>query len=241
MQGSDFLIPAIMAAAFGQGFFGSLHCVGMCGPFVHIVNSRNANRYLINLVYNLGRTVSYATGGFILGYVGLGLNGYVFQELAATLGGLFVIFFALGYIFPGKLSAILKTRIPAPLLNRFNNLVKEDRNPYALAMAFGMISGLLPCGLLYPVYALSLTTGDPASAALTMVIFSLGTYPALLATGLFSNFIYKRLSQYRYKFALGVFMLILGIFTITYRTATYDPENPECETDTEVLPSTTSQ
>ncbi|MCB1147433.1 MAG: sulfite exporter TauE/SafE family protein, partial [Leptospiraceae bacterium] len=59
---SSYLLTLSFAALL-QGFFGSLHCVGMCGPFAILVNRINPRLISANLMYNSARLVSYAVFG----------------------------------------------------------------------------------------------------------------------------------------------------------------------------------
>jgi sulfite exporter TauE/SafE len=49
--------------------------------------------------------------------------------------------------------------------------------------AFGLVLGLLPCGLSWTAFVGAAATGDPASGALFALAFGLGTAPALLLVG----------------------------------------------------------
>ncbi|HMZ24148.1 MAG TPA: sulfite exporter TauE/SafE family protein, partial [Saprospiraceae bacterium] len=49
---------------------------------------------------------------------------------------------------------------------------------------FGMVNGLLPCGLIYLAVAAAITTGNIGGSALVMASFGLGTMP------LFSLFLF---------------------------------------------------
>ena len=63
-------------AAFGIGFLGSLHCLGMCGPIALVVpsiGSGTGGRLSGGLVYNLGRIITYSMLGLLAGLAGKGL------------------------------------------------------------------------------------------------------------------------------------------------------------------------
>ena len=59
--------------AFFTGLFGSIHCIGMCGPLAFAVPSIHQQRWLIifdKLIYNLGRTLTYTLLGVLIGLAG---------------------------------------------------------------------------------------------------------------------------------------------------------------------------
>jgi hypothetical protein len=59
--------------AFFTGLFGSIHCVGMCGPLAFAIPSFREQAWLIlfdKLLYNIGRTLTYTVLGLFIGLVG---------------------------------------------------------------------------------------------------------------------------------------------------------------------------
>ncbi len=219
----QWILPGLAGVAFLQGLAGSLHCAGMCGPFVHSLNSRGSS-LIINIVYNFGRSLSYVGIGLILGLAGSGVNAFFASPVAAVLGGLLIAYFGLTYLFPGRLGARWFMHLPAGFARFFGRLLGRagDGEPSATAnivpsFLFGLVSGLLPCGLLYPAYALALSSGGILSSAGIMFAFSLGTYPALLAVGLSSGMIWRRMQTPALRVVMGTVMILLGVFMIYHR------------------------
>ena len=61
--------------AFLLGFLGSFHCVGMCGPIALAVGGKGSNKFLFNkIIYNLGRSLTYAMLGLVIGSLGFSLS-----------------------------------------------------------------------------------------------------------------------------------------------------------------------
>ena len=61
------------AIAFFIGLFGSVHCIGMCGPLAFAVPSFQSKWWLIvadKIIYNIGRIITYSFLGFIIGLIG---------------------------------------------------------------------------------------------------------------------------------------------------------------------------
>ena len=72
-----------------------------------------------------------------------------------------------------------------PSLNRAPPIVTRllRRLSGLAGLPLGLALGLLPCGLLYAALLAASATGGPAQGAIAMLIFGLGTMPALMAVG----------------------------------------------------------
>lgn len=295
---------AAVSVAFMQGFVGSLHCIGMCGPFVHLLNGRSAkpassedkdealqtadssrapeegsrtdgtssqeeaspshgspgsgdsgtgsarfsisrasansgsvavqekprridpityrpknpgNRWNINLVYNLMRSLSYMSVGFLLGMAGKTINLYVVNSIAAVLGAVLLLYFGLSFLFPTSIPGFHGIRMPGWFNRSIGQLLRGRTNPVENAALMGMVSGLLPCGLLYPAYGLALSTGEPLAGAFIMFVFSLGTYPALMFLGLASSKLWDFLRAKWPGRILGLAMILYAVFIVFKR------------------------
>jgi sulfite exporter TauE/SafE len=173
----------------GAGMLGSAHCLGMCGPFALAVGAA-APTWRANLrrqtCYSAGRIFTYAVLGAVVAGVGLrlarALPGWtnVPAVLAITAGVLLAI--------QGLLAAgVIRRRGVAgtaacPGAAAFKALL-GGRSLLDVFLA-GLFTGLLPCGLLYGMLALAASTGDVPRGLAMMVVFGLGTVPAMAAAGL---------------------------------------------------------
>jgi len=209
-----------MASAFVYGFTSSLHCVAMCGPFVATMNVHSSSKWRINLVYNAGRFVSYSLLGFLLGYVSLGIKftGDIMQVqmLAAYISAAFVIFLGISMIFAGRTnSGFFNTyvkKIFSPVLHK----ISKNGTGVLFVFLFGLFTGLLPCGVLYPAFAIAFASGSPWTGAMLMSVFFLGTFPGLFIFGI--GF-YKLKSRITPQIILwvGLIFILIGLFTIYAR------------------------
>ena len=86
---------------------------------------------------------------------------------------------------------------------------------------FGVLNGLLPCGIVYWAIAASLMTFNPLEGAAYMFIFGLGTLPLMLATVLASRGLQRSAIRRFYRF-IPVYQFLLGVFLI-YRAYMVDP------------------
>src|ERR1700712_5761111 len=80
--------------AFFIGLFGSVHCIGMCGPLAFAVPTINNKWWLIvadKVIYNLGRIITYSFLGLLIGLIGkqLWLSGL--QQGVSLASGLLII------------------------------------------------------------------------------------------------------------------------------------------------------
>ncbi len=158
-------LPLWIAAA-ASGLLGAPHCVGMCGGLVLAVPGGRAGR----VGWHAGRLGTYATLGGAAGFTGGALPGpgWVVTLLA---GGLLVVFAA-------RLAGFGPAVSPPRWLGRAAGQVR--RLGPAAPVAFGALSGLLPCGLVYAALALPVASGSPLTGVGLMLAFGVGTLPGLV-------------------------------------------------------------
>ena len=197
--------------AFLTGFLGSLHCIGMCGPLALAVPLPAEKRMRGLLLYNAGRTLSYASLGIVFGALGLAvrLSGYQ-RLLSVVIGAAFLLAALLPFVSRKAERKIYGLPFVKELKSRIVQQFKKKT--YFSAFAVGMLNGLLPCGLVYFAIAGSVATGHFLSGSLYMIVFSLGTIPAMLSVG----FIHK-LVQNRFKFKLSTVLSLVFALILIYR------------------------
>lgn len=179
-----------LAAAFLFGLLGSAHCLGMCGPLVglyagqlHHGGGPSAGRQ--HLLFNLGRMLAYANCGVLFGAAGsvMRLRPWT-AGLAGVAGGLFVI--AAGTRLYGSRGITARldrflTRPAGALMGVWRGYVTLARSPGIVLL--GAAHGLLPCPLLYLMFASAVALGDPVRGGLLLLSFSLGTAPMMWGMG----------------------------------------------------------
>jgi len=215
---SEFL--PVLAAALLTGVLGSAHCVGMCGGISGLF-AVNANVASLStqvpkaVMYNLGRILSYAVLGAIVALLGKTTVAIV-PKIAAPVrlaSGILIILVGLQLAFGWRILAPLESA-GSKLWNRVapaaKGLVPVETMTQALGLGF--IWGWLPCGLVYSVLLLAATTTEPASGALVMIAFGLGTMPAMLATGMSASKLARFMSGKR--LGAGLLIIALGLATI---------------------------
>lgn len=218
---------SLFFTAFLNGFLGSVHCFGMCGPIAWLIQSKSDSNFLNNFLYNFGRTISYSLIGGILGFFGWGLNQFFLADFAFWIGIILLLVVSLSYFFPQMFHSSLFSS-HSKYSSFFMKKISTIKNTNFLSISFGILSGLLPCGLLYPAYSLALLSGSFVLGSLTMFSFSLGTYPIMFGLNFFSQQFRDLFSQSKYKYLLGTILLLFAIYSIYYRFSSL--ENESCHT-----------
>jgi uncharacterized protein len=193
------------------GLVSSLHCVGMCGPLAMMVpgakpvdGKHNLRSLGLPLLYNLG---------LFFGLLGRGFAWFGWQQrISVTLG----IIILISVLVPG----LVKHTHPV------NQAVQQIMNRVRTGMsrllfqgkpgsvyAFGLLNGLLPCGMVYMALAGAIATGEALKGAGFMFIFGLGTLPAMWSVSIFSSLIRQELRIKARKIYPAV-MAVIGILLI---------------------------
>ena len=174
-------------AGLAFGFFGSVHCVGMCGPLALSLPGADQlpGRFLVDRgLYNLGRALTYTLLGGLVGVVGRVVSIAGFQQGLSVTIGILMILTALVPWVSRQVSRL--EQAPSAILGRvMTPLSQLYRSGGAGAMLLiGLLNGLLPCGFVYAALATALTAGTVPRSMAFMAAFGLGTGPALLAVSL---------------------------------------------------------
>ena len=203
------------------------HCVGMCGPFVLSQTARLLDDtplpQLSNLTrlcgaallpYHLGRMTTYA----LLGVVSASLSAQLrtqdwFTSFSAVMLCLAGVFFLLS-AFPSLqfVSLPLRSFFPSLSVKVSDGLLKPIQSLFAHPRGIhgyflGLALGLLPCGLVYAALFSVAARGEPLTAALGMVMFALGTMPALVVVGAGGQFAFQKFRK-ALRFAFPVLMIM---------------------------------
>lgn len=176
---------------FLSGVLGSAHCVGMCGGFALSIGS-GAPSAAANLrrqaVYSAGRVSTYAFLGALAGYGGWRVttgqvNHWVnAQALLAIFAGVLLV--AQGLIAAGWWPKRRRAASAVTACLASSALATFLKSPgLSNVLIAGVLTGFLPCGLVYAFLALATSSGHVGLGLLTMVSFGLGTVPVMVLTG----------------------------------------------------------
>ncbi len=216
--------------SFVIGFFTSMHCIGMCGGLVACYAVQRGSGQVLaglgsHLSYNAGRLLSYTFLGGMAGFAGnflgsMHLIGPWFSLIAGVLmvaAGLLMLGIVPSWNLqePGSASWLrrLQFRSIADLL--------RDRSREG-ALYVGLLTPLLPCGMLYAMVLKAAETGNAPTGALTMLAFGAGTVPAMFLTGIATTYLSIRLRLYATRIAalvvlgMGVLLIVRGAGKIPF-------------------------
>ncbi len=219
----------LLATVFVASLVGSLHCVGMCGPFVAFYSgsdgSAGTRRLLSHAAYSGGRLATYAVFGLAAGTVGAALDvaGSLagFQRVAAVLAGAAMVLWGVLALLQIRGVRIFNHgsgngRV-ARLFRRGFSMV-SDKPPVVRASVVGVLSGFLPCGWLWAFVVTAAGTGSALAGAAVMTAFWAGTVPALLAVGFGTQLASAPLRRH-VPAVTAVLLVALGLFAILGRPA----------------------
>lgn len=203
--------------AFTLGLFGSLHCIGMCGPLAIGMLSRKNEKgfrsFLSSATYNLGRTISYIIIGIAFGLLGSVVSLVGFQKVISISLGFIMILFFLFSINPDQLIS------KQPFLHKLYSRVAHSLSVLVqsshsiLPINLGIINGFLPCGLVYLAVAGALSLSNLWGSMGFMLFFGLGTFPAMLGITLGYRMIGQSFRPW-FRKLYPIITLLMGIYLI---------------------------
>lgn len=213
-------LAPLMTSALILGLLGSGHCLGMCGGLMGALTmaipaGHRSRRLRLLMAYNLGRILSYACAGLLLGLAGWAVANSPAATALRLIAALLLI--AMGLYLAGWWSGLTRIeklgrglwRHIQPIAGR---LLPVSSLPKALLL--GALWGWLPCGLVYSTLLWSASQGNAGDSALLMLAFGLGTCPVLLATGLFAERLKRLLHQRGVRVAGGVLVIAFGLWSL---------------------------
>jgi sulfite exporter TauE/SafE len=216
------MIDATQAStAFILGLSGAGHCLGMCGGIAAALNLGGVRAPTITLAYNTGRITSYTLLGALLGLAAASINISAWTIGLRYLAGLLLIGMGLYIANWWRGMALLEragSRLWQPVQRLSSKWLPLRRWPQAFAL--GLCWGLMPCGLIYSSLAWAATAQNAATSALMMLLFGLGTLPAMLATNFGAQGLQGFLRRRGLKQVIAVLLITSGAWTL-YITAAH--------------------
>ncbi|MDH1053469.1 sulfite exporter TauE/SafE family protein [Aquipseudomonas alcaligenes] len=215
---SELVAPLLSALILG--LLGGGHCLGMCGGLMGALTlaippEQRARRLRLLLAYNLGRILSYAAAGLLIGLAGWAVASSPAATLLRVLAGLLLI--AMGLYLAGWWSGLTRIEAVGRHLWRHLQPVASRLMPVSSlqrALLLGAVWGWLPCGLVYSTLLWASSQGSPGESALLMLAFGLGTWPVLLATGMAAERLTALLRRRGVRVAGGLLVILFGIWTL---------------------------
>ncbi len=203
-------LPIISGLIIGAA--GSAHCAGMCGPLclaLPLHHNNTSTRVLKLGVYQLGRVLTYAFIGLIIGGLGsvFSLSGFT-RWFSIIMGGVLTLA-AIGYFF--------QSNLPTPaFMQRFFGFVQiqmarllKQGNRYPVVFMTGALNGFLPCGMVYLALVYAMSFANPIHTMGFMAMFGIGTIPVMMISSLGFFHFRKYLNKYL-RPAVPVMIGIMG-------------------------------
>lgn len=188
----------------------------MCGGIVMAINSRvklgEQNLFYSNLLYNLGRLLSYCCLGGFFGSIGkLFELSLEIKNIFMICIGVIIALIALLMLFAPKILAVFEPSFhKSKIFRALFTFFYRDLSYWNLFF-LGMLNGFLPCGIVYYFALIALASGGFLQGVSVMAIFGLCTLIPMLPFGLFSNFVLHK----RWLSFIGLLLMFLfGLYTI---------------------------
>lgn len=166
-----------MIGAFIIGLFGSLHCVGMCGPVMMAFMGPKHGKSGFAL-YHMGRILIYVLIGTLLGLIGATVAMFQAQQVLAFILGFALI---LLYGIPTLRHRLERFYYESKFYQVLKSFMSRNLSMKKKWFLSGVANGFFPCGLTYVAAAGAVALANPFQGALFMILFGIGTMPALFA------------------------------------------------------------
>ena len=217
----------ILITALMVGFLGGVHCLGMCGGVVGALTFSLEPKVQASwwrmlpyqVAYNLGRLSSYVLIGALFGFLGASIGSLAtflpIQQGLQVVAGVFMI--ALGLYLGGWWFGLV-------VVERAGQAIWKKIAPYTArltavktlpqAWLYGLIWGWLPCGLVYSMLIMAMSSGSTMDGALVMLAFGLGTLPNLLLMGVFAFYFTKLARNVWVRRFAGFSVISMGMWQL---------------------------
>jgi len=212
-----------LPAVFVIGLVASVSsCIAVVGGLVLTVTAKlkqakpNATKWELlrmHLLFNGGRLLSY----FILGGI-VGLIGTALAPSAKVMGIIYIIVALVMILLALDLLGISGTKrwipkMPKRLSHAIHDLAEREE-PW-IPILLGALTFFLPCGFTQSMQLYALTTGSFWQGGLVLLVFALGTLPALFGIGVLASVAKTKGAAYRYfMVTAGAIVLLLGLYNI---------------------------
>jgi uncharacterized protein len=211
---------SVSLVALMAGFGGSLHCVGMCGGLVTATCEKSHDV----VRYQAGRLAGYLLLGIFAGLLG---NFLSFKNYPESLSLITALMMGLIFIYMGFRKFLnKKSEVPLPsfmktiYFNLWDHLVKTNKG-ISRAFFVGLISIMLPCGLIYGIALGTIALQDLSLSIVSVFFFWLGTLPSMVMAPGIVRKILSPLST-RLPKTSAVALMVLGLVTISVRVVKFE-------------------
>jgi sulfite exporter TauE/SafE len=214
--------------AFLAGFFGSGHCLGMCGALVsgYFMNLGKNKSYFPYLMYQIARVSVYITIGMLAASLGVVLvSGGMFGKVQSILQmviGTIVIILALGVMGLIPWQGSIKM-LPMTFFRKAYASART-RGPIFGAMIAGFMNGLMPCPLTFAMYVEATSATTVLEGGALMLAFGSGTLPTMLLISFAFGKMGAGVRGLMLKIA-ALIMIVMGLNTINKGLSFFQEED----------------
>ena len=213
---------------FSTGFtIGFGHCIGMCGPLVvsFSLNLKEKRIFVPQLLYHLGRIITYAILGGIVAAAGslTMITAHIdkIQKVVMMFTGALIMLMGVamaGWVPLGKIFGDHSG--PGGIISKgFGRLLKVQST--LIYLPLGLLLGLLPCGPVYTALLGAARAGMDAASTHhgvlagmgLMAAFGFGTVPALFLVAKLADLGWIKSRAIIYKIG-AVLMIIVGLLFV---------------------------
>lgn len=207
-------------------------CMALIGGLVLGISARHAEvhpdatrmqKFRPHLFFNLGRIISYALLGGLIGLLGSAFTlSSLFLGILIFIAGIVMLFLGLKLI---EIFPVLDTKTFAlpTSISRFLGLSREIKE-YSHKGAFitGALTFFLPCGFTQAMQIYAVSTGSFVQGSLIMLLFAIGTMPGLLSLGGLTSTVRGAFASQFFK-VVGLAVIVFGVINISngYNLAGY--------------------
>ncbi len=198
------------------GFFGSLHCIGMCGPIALALPSQSKSKlgfYSGRMLYNLGRVITYSIMGLIIGLIGQKINLAGYQQIVSIVLGVVIL---ITVLLPSRVKNYFIQLKPVRLITKAlqSSIGVLFRNGSQTSLlGIGVLNGFLPCGFVYVALAGAVALGNVEKSIFFMALFGIGTIPAMFSASVITTLFGQNFRQKVHR-AIPAFAAVLAIIFI---------------------------
>lgn len=217
--------PSSLPVVFVVGITAGLStCMALVGGLILGISARHAEKhpeatamqkFRPHLFFNLGRIISFAVLGGLLGALGafFRLSGTTMGIMTMLVGAAMLM---LGFKLIGIFPRLENKGITLPKsISRLLG-IKQHEKEYSHRGSFitGALTFFLPCGFTQAMQLYAVSTGSFLRGGLIMGIFALGTAPGLLGIGGITSVVKGIFAKRFFKFA-GVVVILLSLVNIS--------------------------
>lgn len=203
-----------------MGFLGSGHCITMCGSLSMALGfsvPKHKSFVFYSTLISLGRVFGYALIGAVVSamtqsVIGLTNGGILYLSVFAS-----ILMIGIGLHIAKVSNIILKTESLGRFIQPLIDPIKRKILPLdsgAKCLAYGLLWGFLPCGLVYTAITLAMSAESVFYGTLVMFCFGLGTVPTLVGLTSFNAKLNSILAKSYVRSALGGIVILLAVYQL---------------------------